>query len=135
MNSLNEARTSSLIVYNLHPEEVQFFVIPNAEISPEQRELLALANNTMVNCDASNPGTDFLSNALASDEDYCMAMAPQEQKCIWYKYLIDLEERLYGSGFSDRSRLLQRVLPMNDIIIAWALILLGIVPLYIPGKQ
>ena len=98
---------NTLLVYELRPEEVKFYLIPNEVITDRHRELLSLAHNSMMNADDTNEGMEFLCNALADEEKYCLEDAPEEDKCIWHQYLQDVEWRpikaeidhVYYSGY------------------------------------
>lgn len=55
----------TLLVYELVPESISTYLIPNAEVEKDGRlELLKLAHGKLVNADEDNEGMRFLNAAL-----------------------------------------------------------------------
>ncbi len=79
----------TLIVYNMCPESVNFYAVPDDALTDEHVRLLTLAQNLMVNCDKPNEGTDFVTNALSSKKEYCSDDCPEEYKCCLAAYQVD----------------------------------------------
>jgi hypothetical protein len=96
----------TLIIYELRPEEVKLYLVPNQVITKRHRELLELAHNSMMNADDFNEGMAFLCNALADQVKYCLDEAPEGDKCVWAGYLHDIHkpitatiDHVYYSGY------------------------------------
>lgn len=50
------------------PKETKLYLIPDDEISPEQRRLLKEANGKIINSDPNCEGLDFVNAAFSEDE-------------------------------------------------------------------
>lgn len=82
-------KTNTLIIYEMVPDEILMYLIPNDAISEEQLELCLLANGKYANSEGGdNEGTKFLINALSPKEEYCHEDAPDDWKCCFHKYLV-----------------------------------------------
>jgi hypothetical protein len=82
----NMTKEHTLIVYS-NQETVDFFMIPNEKISIEQLSLLLEAEGKWINCHETNPGMQFLSNALSTKKEYCFEGDPKDY-CIFSKFKV-----------------------------------------------
>ena len=106
MKNCDNCKTYTLLSWASIPEENDFYVIPDEEITETQRTLLAKAHNRLINNDDMNEGMDFLNNALCEEKKHCGDDVPDVWKCCWAKYKHDMSNPVvcrishaYFSGF------------------------------------
>ena len=79
----------TLVIYDQHPEEKTFYLIPDEAIDEEARAILAGSHLKYVNGgDLSREETDkllLLGDAFASKPEYCSENAGK-WACRWLKY-------------------------------------------------
>lgn len=78
----------TLLVYNQIPDYLDFYLIPNKEITGHQLILLIEAHDKLVNSDDVNSGMEFLMAALCEKEENCNPDVPKEWHCVWNKYKV-----------------------------------------------
>jgi len=74
----------TLVIWQNIPEETKLYLIPDDEISTEQRKLLKEANGKFINSDPCCEGLDFVNAAFSEDEfeDHPFA----DQACCFASY-------------------------------------------------
>jgi hypothetical protein len=90
--------TYTLLIWESVPENTTLYLIPDDEITRDQRMHLREADGKLTNCDDGCDGLDFLNAALSPKPEYCADESPAEIRCIWHKYKV--AER--GETFGDR---------------------------------
>jgi hypothetical protein len=85
---------STLLVWEDVPAMVQFYVIPDADITDKQRKALHLAAGCFINDPvhneadlAANKALNYVMDLLATKLEYCSYDTPSSECCVWPKYL------------------------------------------------
>lgn len=82
--------TNTLIVWEMYPEEVRYFLVPDAIITDEHRQLMLQAQDKHINgmSDDGCDGLKFLNVALIEPK-YADENTPKEWAGIYHQYLQD----------------------------------------------
>lgn len=100
--------SSVLIVYNLIPEELNFFVVPEDQLLPDWEEHLINCHNKTCNGDDYNDSMNWLSSATVSKSEFCSEEVDPKYHCCLYPFKVKLEDnkalvgpfsKVYTSGF------------------------------------
>lgn len=97
--------TYTLLIWENVPEDTKLYVVPNDEITDEQRRYLNEADGKIIGYADMCKGLEFLNAALCSKEEWCADEAPKEWRCIWANKLV--AER--GQAYGDRGISITRV--------------------------
>ena len=90
--------SSTLIIYEEVPEKTKLFVIPNSEITEQQRAWLQETHNNLINCDDMNDGMRFFNTAISSEKP---EEGFEEFKAIWEGKEIDNKEPLTNANITN----------------------------------
>src|SRR5574343_996821 len=83
---MNKTETYSGLIFN-NDGNIQFYLIPNSEITNEIYDLLCEASGkTILDPHNNNRGMNFLNNVTLSDDEYKYGEF-EKYACIFYKYL------------------------------------------------
>lgn len=86
----------TLIVYNIIPDDIQFFIVPDSELKPEWVKMLELAHGKCVNIDERNDGMEWMESASSPKKEYCSNTVLEEFHCCLRPYKISAEDTLNG---------------------------------------
>lgn len=91
--------THTLLIYEMVPETVTLYLIPNNEINEETRDFLRAAQGKLINADEMNDGMEFL-NAAVQEPEYKDDVEPawKQFACVFHQYKVEDEGHLEVSG-------------------------------------
>jgi hypothetical protein len=99
--------TFTLLLWELLPEDVFIYVIPNSVITEDQREILENSHKRIINSDEDIEDSLILNDMLAEEKKYCNSEIDEKYHCIWGQYKEECSKPLkdkvitnvYWSGF------------------------------------
>lgn len=98
--------TYTLLIWEMLPEEVSMYVIPNSVIDEEKREILNKSHKKIINCDDDTENTNILSSMIAESKEYADPSIDEKLLTIWGQYEEECSKPLdkvitnvYWSGF------------------------------------
>ncbi len=90
--------SSTLLIYEEVPEKTKLFVIPNSEITEQQRAWLKECQNRFINSDDENDGMLFINTAISNEK-------PEEGfeafRAIWKDKEVSVEAPLTDANITN----------------------------------
>jgi hypothetical protein len=75
-----------LLVYNQIPENLDFYLMPESDLTEEDRKILEAINGEYVNIDEYTQEMKKADNALATKPEYTTKDCEEDWKCRWAKF-------------------------------------------------